>query len=165
MYLSAILDPPFWILRFWLQIRKILYLNSFNMPQPFKSLFSQLLIFLRVWHVHSRTKVLFDQKIITSRYNWNFEKPTIFNTSRTFILNKFYFFSRFRKKMKATNLKLLVQSLGKFLSVMWNFFTRTYPKFITFHFEKSNSEKLIHLLEIKKVYLIFIGHTFFKLIF
>ena len=36
----------------------------------------------------------------------------------------------FRKKCKAPTVKLLIQSPGKFLSVMWNV-TKIYPKFVT----------------------------------
>ena len=56
------------------------------------------------------------------------------------IRNTFEFFQNFLtflkipfSKKKTVIVKLLVQSPGKFLSVIRHFFTKTYPKFVTFY--------------------------------
>ena len=37
----------------------------------------------------------------------------------------------FLKKIKAITVQLLIQSPGKFVCVIWNLVTKTYPKFVT----------------------------------
>ena len=70
----------------------------------------------------------------------------------------------FEKKIETTTGQLLIQSTEKFLYVIWNVVTKTYPKFVTlrlfFKILKNlkkieqnymDSTNLIYLFEIKRV--------------
>ena len=69
----------------------------------------------------------------------------------------FQFFLRFSKyrfgnKIEAITVQLLVQSLGKFLCVIWNLGIKSYPKFVTLRaFFKIFEQNFKNVKKIEKI--------------
>ena len=55
-----------------------------------------------------------------------------FNTFKYFQNSLTFLKIPFSKKSKSITVKILIQSPKKFLSMIWNFGTKTYPKFVKF---------------------------------